>query len=170
MDFEIEKLLAKVSGENVENFAAHVMSDTDKKQVNFAFEQMFNGISLIEWMNGGLLVDAWNVALDRIRDFIFDLDESNYIIDYLRVAVFDFRKHKSRDFHNSVHACEYFHTDADSDILKKSANEKIQNGIDIIMNIIATPKTSVEKQQTNQNVNCIQKEYEREHERERTRK
>lgn len=168
MDFEIEKLLAKVSGENVENFAAHVISDTDKKQINFAFEQMFNGISLLEWMKGGLLVDAWNVALDKVRDFIFGLEESSYIIDYLRVAVFDFRKHKSKDFHNSVHACEYFHSDANVGILEKSAKEKIQNGIDIIMNIIASPKTCDVKQQTNENVNCIQKE--REYENERTRK
>ena len=168
MDFEIEKLLAKVSGENVEIFAAHVISDTDKKQINFAFEQMFNGISLLEWVSGGVLVDAWNIALDKVRDFIFNLEESSYITDYLRVAVFDFRKHNSKDFHNSVHACEYFHSDVNVDILRKSAQDKIQNGIDIIMNIIASPKTCDMKQQTNENVNCIQKE--REYENERTRK
>lgn len=168
MDFEIEKLLAKVSGENVENFSACVMSDADKKQIDFAFEEMFNGLSLIEWMRGGLLVDAWNNALDKMRDFIFGIDETNYVVDYLRSAVFKFRRNKSKNFHNSVHACEYFQANANSDILEKAAREKIQNSIDIIMNIISIPKTCNAKQKTNQNIHEFQKE--REHENTRTRK
>ena len=168
MDFEIEKLLAKVSGENVENFAACVISDTDKKQIDFAFEEMFNGLSLLEWMRGGLLVDAWNVALDKMRDFIFGINETNYVVDYLRVAVFDFRKNKSKNFHNSVHVCEYFQTDTNSNILKKAAREKIQNSVDIIKNLISVPKTCAKKQKANQNICDFQKE--REVENERTRK
>jgi len=170
MDFETEKLLAKVAGENVENFAVCVISDTDKKQIDFAFEQMFNGLSLIKWMQGGLLVDAWNNALNKMRDFIFGIEESNYVVDYLRVAVFDFKKHKSKDFHNSVHAGEYFQSETESSILETAAREKIQNGIDIIMGLISASKNCVIKQKTNQNVKVFQKEYEREYENERTRK
>ena len=167
MDFETEKLLAKVAGENVENFAAHVMSDADKKQIDFAFEQMFSGISLIQWMQGGLLSDAWNCALDKMRDFIFGIEESNYVVDYLRVSVFDFKKRKSKDFHNSVHAGEYFRHETERGILEKSAHEKIQNGIDIIMGLISAPKTSIVRQKTNQNVKVFQKEHGREYIREK---
>ncbi len=166
MDFETEKLLAKIAGENVENFAAHVISKADKEQIDFAFDQMFSGLSLLQWMHGGLLVDAWNVALDKMRDFIFSLEKSNYLVDYLRVAVFDFKKHKSKNFHNSVHASEYFQSDANSKILEKAAREKIQDGIDIIMKFISIPKQGrIEKQ--NQKTDDLQKEYNREYERER---
>lgn len=170
MDFEIEKLLAKVSGKNVENFAACVISDADKEQINFAFEQMFDGLSLIQWMQGGLLIDAWNASLDKIRDFIFGLKESTYVVDYLRVAVFDFKRHKSKHFHDSVHGGEYFQSDAGKDILEKAAREKIQSGIDIIMSIL--PKECTVRQETKQKQNFqeFQKEYERENERVRERK
>lgn len=166
MDFEIEKLLAKVSGENIENFAACVISDTDKKQIDFAFEEMFNGLSLLEWMRGGLLVDAWNVALDKMRDFIFGINETNYVVDYLRVAVFEFKKHKSKTFYNSIHVSEYFQSDANSEILEKAAREKIQDGVDIIMKFISIPKQPhIEKQ--NQKIDDLQKEFNREYEREK---
>lgn len=165
MDFETEKLLAKISGENVENFAACVISPAIKNQIDFAFEQMFSGLSLIQWMKGGLLIDAWNVALDKMRDFIFSIEQSNYMVDYLRTAVFDFKKHKSKDFHNSVHATEYFRSDANMEILEKAGHEKIQNGVDIIKNLISNPKQCV----TNQKTNDLQHEYQYEHEKERER-
>jgi len=59
MNFELEKILAKVSGENAENFAERVISDSDKAQINFAFNQMFSGLSLLEWMQNVPLADAW---------------------------------------------------------------------------------------------------------------
>lgn len=43
MNFDTEKLLAKVAGENVENFANCVISDFARTQIDFAFNQMFQG-------------------------------------------------------------------------------------------------------------------------------
>ena len=47
MSFDLDQVMAKVSGENTEDFAAkHIISDVDKAQVNFAFSEMFSGLSL----------------------------------------------------------------------------------------------------------------------------
>ena len=45
MDFDIEKILVKASGENVDKYANRVISDSDKAQIDFAFEEMFSGLS-----------------------------------------------------------------------------------------------------------------------------
>lgn len=92
MNFEFEKLIAKISGENVENFSERVISDSDKAQINFGLNQMFQGLSLIEWMNKITLANAWRVSLDKMRDYIFKLNGPEYIVDYLHIVVFEHRK------------------------------------------------------------------------------
>ena len=71
MNFDTEKLFAKVAGENVENFANCVMSDSAKAQINFAFNQIFQGLSFVEWMRQVPLMTAWDMALNKMYDFVF---------------------------------------------------------------------------------------------------
>jgi len=171
MDFETEKILAKVAGENTENFAERVIDNSTKAQINFAFEQMFTGLSVLEWGRGVTLGEAWNKALDKMRDFIFSIENKNYIVDYLRVAVFEHRKQVLKTMTSSMHVNEYIRsTPQQQSELEKSANEKIQNGIDIIKSVLAVPTAAVREQKGNNNELVFQNIKEREHEKERTRK
>lgn len=141
MDFDIEKLLVKASGENVEHYMNAVISDTDKAQIEYAFDEIFSGLSLLHWIKKNTLSDAWKKTLDDMRDFVFSVDGAGFVIDYLRKAIFAYRTKKLKALDSSVHANEYCPCDKNN-ILEKSAKEKIQNGTDIIMNIIHKTKQS----------------------------
>lgn len=162
MDFDIEKLLIKASGENVESYTNTIISDADKAQIEFAFDEIFSGLSLLYWMKKITLADAWKNTLDDMRDYIFSIKETGFAVDYLRKAIFAYKTKKLKALESSVHANEYCPCDeSKNNILEKSAKEKIQNGIDIIMNIIHKPKqTKVLKQNLNQNIKTNQQEHE----------
>jgi len=170
MNFDTEKLLAKIAGENVENFANCVISDSVKTQIDFAFNQMFQGLSLLQWMQKITLADAWNAAFDNMYEFVFSLSEKNCVVDYLHNAIFDFKKRTMKTLKISVHANEYLNCPMEkSDELKQSANEKIQSGIDIIKKLVSEPaKCMVEKIQTMENGQNHKREPE--YNRERSRK
>ena len=131
MNFEFEKLMAKISGENTEKFSERVISETDKNQINFALDQMFRGMSLIEWMKPkNTLADAWRTSLDKMRDFIFSLPGQNYVIDYLHMAIFEHRQKMLKIVSDSLHANEYINYPVEQyPELEKSANEKITTSI-----------------------------------------
>lgn len=141
MDFDIEKLLVKASGENVEHYMNAVISDTDKAQIEYAFDEIFSGLSLLHWIKKNTLSDSWKITLDDMRDFIFSIKETGFAVDYLRKAIFTYKTKKLKALESSVHANEYCPCDKNN-ILEKSAKEKIQNGTDIIMNIIHKTKQS----------------------------
>lgn len=172
MNFELEKIFAKVSGENVENFAERILTDSEKAQIKFAFNQIFSGLSTIEWMNNVTLKIAWTITLDKMRRFIFSLPEKNYVVDYLQVAVFEHRKHTLKILESSMHINEYIQIrDDERAELEKSANEKIQTGINIIKNLLSAPRDSMPtKENVNMNENILQMDRQREYEHERTRK
>ena len=172
MNFDTEKLLAKVAGKNVENFADCVISDSAKTQIEFAFNQMFQGLSLLQWMQNVTLEDAWQSALDKMFDFIFSLPEKNCVADYLHLAVFDFKKNTLRTIKGSIHASEYFnYPDDEQNELRQAANEKIKQSVEIIKTLVAEPsKCLVEKIRTVEKTNDYQYTKTREYERERERK
>ncbi len=176
MNIELENIFAKISGENIDNISLRVIRDTDKAQVNLALNEMFSGLSLLEWMNKITLADAWKIAMDKLRDYIFSITEQTYIVDYLRHAVFDFRHKTLNDLQSSIHANEFIqYPSSKYPELEKSARIKIQKGIDIIQNLLAQPayKHPVKNNtKTAVRANMMQrtKEIEREYERERVKK
>lgn len=169
MNFEFEKLIAKISGENVENFSERVISDSDKAQINFALNQMFQGLSLIEWMNKITLANAWRVSLDKMRDYIFKLNGPEYIVDYLHIVVFEHRKKILKMISDSLHANEYINYPIERySELEKSANEKIKTAVNILTDILSTPcDSNVKNEEKIENVRVSEKTKERDHERER---
>jgi len=177
MDFNFEQLMAKVSGENAKDFTKRVISDSDKKQIKFAFDQMFIGLSLLEWMKQGVtLADAWKVSLDKMRDFVFNISGEDYILDYLRVSVYEHRNQTTKMLSNSEHLNEYINYPVEQfPQLEMSANEKIQNAIDIIKNVLSTPHSAnVENKKENVDEQILQRlnehSREKEYERERVKK
>lgn len=140
MNIELDNIFAKISGENIDYASLRVISDTDKAQVNFALNELFSGLSLLEWMNKCTLADAWKIAMDKLRDYIFSITEQTYIVDYLRHAVFDFRRKTLHDLQSSIHANEFIQYPSDKHPeLEESAHIKIQTGMDIIKNLLAQP-------------------------------
>ena len=180
MDFELEQIFEKVSGENLENRAQNIVSESDKAQIEFAFDEIFSGLSVLEWMNNIKLIDAWKIALDKLRDFIFSIQDQSYIVDYLRPAVFRFRrKQVKQTLQPSIHANEYMHyPKSEYPRIEESAKQKIQTGIDIIKSLVSSgyyqygAKHEIQnnKNNTNDLIKSYNREHEREHERERTRK
>ncbi len=172
MNFDKEKLFAKISGENVEGFVKCVINDTSKAQIDFAFNQMFQGLSLLQWMQNVTLAEAWRSALDNMLSFVFSLPDKNYVIDYLHNAVFDFRKNTLKTMGASIHSNEYFKCPPQNQIeLETEAKEKIKQGRDIIMNLVSNPDTCyVEKREFTNTMPVQQKTKEREQEYERERK
>ena len=160
--------MAKVSGENVERYAERVIADSEKAQINFAFDEIFSGLSLLEWIQGATLGDAWKKSLDKLRDFIFSIDEQNFVMDYLHMAVFEFRNKTLKIMSQSIHINEKMqHSAEQSEKLKQSAEEKIQNGLDILKNILSVPHSDrTKKENTNINDLVLQKTMERQRERE----
>lgn len=171
MDIELENIFAKISGENIDYASLRVISDTDKAQVDFALNEIFSGLSLLEWMNKCTLTDAWKIALDKLRGYIFSITEQTYIVDYLRHAVFDFRHKKLRDLQSSIHANEYIQCSTNKyNELEEQANSKIQTGVDIIRDLLANPEykqpiTNNTKTAVQTNVMQHTKENEKEYER-----
>jgi len=174
MNFDLEKLIAKVSGENTEDFSKSVISDSDQRQIKFALNQMFVGLSLLEWMKQVTLADAWHTSLDIMRDYIFSISGQSYVLDYLRGAVFEHRKQIIKKLSDSVHVREYIQYPKEQfPELEKSANEKIKGAVDIIQNILSNPHgENADKQKTDINEQILQNlcNHEREPEHERVRK
>ena len=174
MDFETEKLLAKIAGENIENLATNFVSDSDKSQIDFAFNQMFSGLSLIEWTHNVALSDAWKISLDKMRDYVFSFTETGYIIDFLHNAVFDYRKNTLKKLEFSIHANEYCPNDIKNrEDLLSDAREKIKSGMDIIKKFAEQSGTQNAIRQTQkQNIKTINNanEHSRDHEYERIKK
>jgi len=176
MNFDFEKLMAKVSGENTEDFSKRIISDSDKKYINFAIDQMFIGLSLLEWMKHVTLADAWRVSLDIVRDYVFSMIGQSYILDYMRRSVFDHRQQIVKKLTDSPHTNEYIQYPPEQfPELEKSANEKIKNAIDILQSCLSNPHSeNQENQKINTDRQILQnpneRVSEREHDRERIRK
>ena len=169
MNFDFEKLMAKVSGENVEDFSKRVISDSDKAQINFALDQMFQGLSLIEWMNKITLANAWRISLDKMRDYIFGLTGPEYIVDYLHIVVFEHRQKILKMIADSLHANEYInYPTSEYPKLKDTAEEKIKTAINILTDILSTPRGSnVENIKPAKNIETLSRTKENKYERTR---
>jgi len=165
--------MAKVSGENIEKFSERIISDSDKTQIVFAVNQLFLGMSLLEWMKPKTsLADAWRASLDKIRDYVFSFNEQNYIIDYLRIAVFEHRQQALKTLESSLHMNEYINYPIEQyPELEKSANEKIKMAIDILKKVLSNLEPGKpENIQRTPDDRILQQQREYEHDRERTRK
>ena len=173
METNLEKIMAKISGENVEDYVVKMVDDVDKKQIEFVFQQMFEGLTVLEWNKGVVLNTAWRNSLDKMRDFIFNIPEKNYMVEYLQRAIFDYRHNTMKKLGDSIHTHEYLNCPSEKiQELKTNANNKIRCAIDIISTLIKKDaKPNTRKQNSIQNNRVIErnlvKERDREYERER---
>jgi len=173
MDFDLEQILAKVSGENTENFSTVVISDADKSQLDFALNEIFSGLTLLEWLDKKTLSDSWKIALNKLREYVFSIKDNSYVVDYLRHAVFDSKTLPLRHLASSVHANEFIQCPKNKRAeLEQSAQMKIKTGKDIIQNMVSASNyqhgaKKIIKTNMNNNTNVVSnsKDYDLEYER-----
>ena len=137
MDIDFEKTIAMLSGESSENIELMQLSELDRIQITNALELIFQGLSLRNWLAGGILRDAWQNALDQLRDYVFAISINNAATMFARQATFDMRTTWAEKMRTAPRTNMPIHCPGD----KKSdwehnAEVKIQNGIDLLMHKI----------------------------------
>ena len=134
MDKDFEKTMALLNGESVKHFDTNQLSDTDKTQITNALDLIFQGLSLRNWLMGGVLRDAWQNALDQLREMVFAIDNVNAATIFARTVAFDMRtiwreKMRTAPRTNIPIQCP----DDKRDAWLTDAEIKIQNGTELLM-------------------------------------
>jgi len=143
MDMDFEKAMAMLDGKTPDEFTKSQLSDIDKQQIDNAIELIFSGLSLQTWLNGGILRDAWNHALDTVRDMVFAINVNNAATNYAREAVFFHRRKWHVKVMYAPHATKTISCPTDKRAeWEKSARDKIQNGTDILRHKITEFETT----------------------------
>ncbi|MBR5625884.1 MAG: hypothetical protein IKW67_03845 [Alphaproteobacteria bacterium] len=174
MDKDFEKISALLNGEQIDSYYKNQLTDADKAQIDNAIETLFSGLSLDNWLKGEKLMDAWKAALDTIREMIFSIRLQNPAVLYARQAVFEHRKKWHIKIVYSPHGHETINCSPEKhEQYQENANEKIQNGMEMLRKKFlefesGTPKQQPEKKQIHKTTN-LQMVMTRENEHERTR-
>ena len=147
MDINFEKTLAMLNGESVDGMEIATLCELDRIQITNALELIFQGLSLRNWLAGGVLRDAWQNALDQLREMIFSISNVNAVTIFARQVTFDMRttwteKMRTAPRTNMLIQCP---DDQRADWLN-NAEIKIKNGTDLLMQKInnfttGTPNT-----------------------------
>ncbi len=147
MDINFEKTLAMLNGESVDGMEIATLCELDRIQITNALELIFQGLSLRNWLAGGVLRDAWQNALDQLREMIFSISNVNAVTIFARQVAFDMRttwteKMRTAPRTNMLIQCP---DDQRADWLN-NAEIKIKNGTDLLMQKInnfttGTPNT-----------------------------
>ena len=137
MDKDFEKTLALLDGQTVDAYIRSQLSDTDKQQIDSAIEILFSGFSLQKWLSGVTLGEAWKMALDLVRDYVFSFTMSNPATTYARTATFQHRKQWMVKIVSALHANEIINCPPEKfSAWQEDASIKIQNGADMLRNVI----------------------------------
>lgn len=149
MSKDLSKIIAMASGENRKDFIENNISEEIRIKIDDALDKIFLGKSLLLWADGGKLVDAWNTALDNLRDEMFAIPATTDIIQYLRTAVFNHRakwttKMTTSDERNTVANLG----NDDRNDLVEHAKTMIEMGGNTIKQIIQLNQSGVQHTQT----------------------
>ncbi|MEE1110938.1 MAG: hypothetical protein UIH99_01870 [Alphaproteobacteria bacterium] len=171
MSIEFDKTIAMLGGQSVNSYLETQLSERDKTQINNAIELIFSGLSLKNWLDGGTLGEAWSKALDSVREITFAITNKNPAVTYAQAETFRHRTRWKSTIVMSHDATKTIKCPADQrDNWYAQANEKTQNGIEILRNKIAafesvTPRKPVVSIQKTINFE-LTRQQERENERE----
>ena len=175
---DIEKALAMAAGQDMRVFCKAQIDDADKLLLPGAVENIFQGSSVILWVRGGTLGDAWNTTLDNMRDEFFATSRRDILTVFLQRAVFEHRNQWQEKIRCNDNRAQTFDMLAlskiDTENMLKHAEFQRQQGYDIIKKIIqkydsgfkAAPKQNVGDAHVSELVH--QHQHENEYVRERT--
>ena len=71
MTMEFDKTMAILGGQTVDSFLSRQLTERDKTQIRNAIDLLFSGLSLRNWLAGGVLRDAWQNALNIVQNGMF---------------------------------------------------------------------------------------------------
>lgn len=134
MDMDFEKTLAILNGESVEDIEVAQLTELDRLQVSNAVDLIFQGLSLQNWLGGGVLRDAWQNALDQLRDMVFSIEVINPVTLYARNVTFEMRTMWTEKMRTAPHTNMAIQcNDAQRADWADSAKFKIQTGTNLLM-------------------------------------
>lgn len=174
MTMEFDKTMAILGGKTVDSFLSRQLTERDKTQIRNAIDLLFSGLSLRNWLAGGVLRDAWQNALDTLRDMIFEIPQNNPATTFMRNAVFEHRAKWHVQIIASRNADDLIKCPIEEfEQWQNSANTKINEATRILRQKVIdfdsdTPRTTV-AQTPIKNIDMLRTMGEREHEHERVR-
>lgn len=174
MNSDVSKLMAMVCGQNRNDFDMNSIPLEIRNQIDNALESVFIGNSTLLWINGGKLIDAWNTALNDLRDSMFAIPNTAPIVIYLRMAVFNHRAKWNAKMaqSNEINSVACINTDAERQEIIDNANAMVAVGMKTIQDVINAPTGTQHTQYTQKNNEqnmAHQNVRAHDHERERTR-
>ncbi len=153
MDAQFDKMISMLSGMTSEEFLNKQLSDSEKQQIETAIDLMFNGLSQRNWINGGTLSEAWLAALDTVRDTVFAFMQNNPATRYARNATFDHRKKWRSMAITSLEGTRTLNCPPEKKTAWiEDANTKIQNGYEILQQIIIRFESGTARVPQQQNI------------------
>ena len=150
--FDIDSALAMVAGSDMNRFFNAQVDESDKQLVRDALENIFQGLSVILWIHGGTLQNAWNTALDNMRDEFFNRSRRDVFTVFLQRAVFEHRNKWTEKMRTNDNRAQTFAAlnlnKYDTDKMAQQANQQKLYGYDVITKLFlkydggfkATPK------------------------------
>ncbi len=173
MDSDVSKILAMVNGHDRHENETIAIAKQDQEKINDAIESIFMGKSILLWIQGGKLVDAWIRALDEMRSELFAIPNKCCAVTYLRNAVFNHHNQWQRKMtaSNERNSVAQINNKSEYDKLVDHANTLISVGEQTISDMIRKySETGGEHIQPKQNFTQMAITNTREHEQSRIRK
>lgn len=137
--FSIGAALAMAAGQDMDKFYDVQVSDDDKRALRIALENIFQGSSVILWVRGGTLRDAWNTALDNMRDEFFATSRRDILTVFLQRAVFEHRTKWTEKMRTNDNRAQTFDllrlSKADTDKMLDQAKFQREQGYNVIKQI-----------------------------------
>ena len=134
--FDVDAALAMVAGTDMNKFFNSQIDESDKQLVRDALENIFQGSSVILWVQGGTLRDAWDSALDKMRAEFFNTSRRDVFTIFLQRAVFEHRDKWTDKMRTNDNCAQTFAmlnlNKYDTDKMVQQATQKQQQGHNII--------------------------------------
>lgn len=134
MDINFEKTMAMLNGESTTGIEIATLCELDRIQITNALDLIFQGLSLRNWLAGGVLRDAWQNALDQLREMVFSITNVNPATIFARQATFEMRTTWQNKMTTSGHTNMPIQCPENQrDEWANNAEIKIQNGTELLM-------------------------------------
>ena len=152
------KIMAMVSGHNRDEFDFNNIPVDERTKIDTAIESIFIGKSTLIWVDGGKLNDAWNSALEYVRQELFTVPNTSVRVAYLRQAVFDHRAKWTIKMtqSNERNSFAFFNSEKEKQETIEQSNEMIKTGFDTIKKILQSSGTA--KTHSTKTINLPQRE------------
>ena len=175
MDINFETAMAMIDDKNPYQYKLDNVSSDVRSRIDAALTMIFEGLTLMHWLDGCKLSHAWRSALDTMQPIGFDIPGDNPVVLYLRRANFQYRRKWEPKIVSSRNGDDYIKCPPNRvEQWRQHGHDQVRDGMELIRQTLATAapiEKTVQivntKQQSRQNTRIHEHEYEREYERTR---